>query len=243
MEFAFFCGHRDFALEIFLYSDIVYTGSSSGKQINRKDRAMETANQTAQNGPTTEVDNSCATGACPLVRAAASPRWNAYIVGAGIGVLSWVAFAVVAKPLGVSTAVSSAAGAAAIPFVGSEAVQANAYWAKHFPKWDYGMLFLVGTFLGALISSVVSRSFKLETVPTVWQERFGPSRLKRFVGAFIGGVLILFGARLAGGCTSGHGISGSLQLAVSSWVFFLTMFVFGVITAWIMFRRPAGRAA
>ena len=57
--------------------------------------------------------------------------------------------------------------------------------------------------------------------------------------AFVGGAIIMYGARMAGGCTSGHGISGSLQLAVSSWVFFLTMFAAGVVTALILFRKPA----
>ncbi len=52
----------------------------------------------------------------------------------------------------------------------------------------------------------------------------------------IGGVLIMYGARMAGGCTSGHGISGSLQLALSSWVFFLTLFAFGLIKALVLFR-------
>jgi uncharacterized membrane protein YedE/YeeE len=55
--------------------------------------------------------------------------------------------------------------------------------------------------------------------------------------AFIGGVVIIFGARLADGCTSGHGISGVLQLAVSSWTFFIVMFASGIVTAFILFRR------
>jgi uncharacterized membrane protein YedE/YeeE len=50
-------------------------------------------------------------------------------------------------------------------------------------------------------------------------------------------VVIIFGARLADGCTSGHGISGSLQLAVSSWTFFLVMFASGIATAFVIFRR------
>jgi uncharacterized membrane protein YedE/YeeE len=41
---------------------------------------------------------------------------------------------------------------------------------------------------------------------------------------------------MAGGCTSGHGISGSLQLALSSWTFLVTMFVAGTITALLLFR-------
>jgi uncharacterized membrane protein YedE/YeeE len=163
--------------------------------------------------------------------------WNPYAVGAGIGILSWIVFAVVNQPLGISTSLSAASGACAAPVVGAEAVQSNAYWAKHPFKWDYGMLFLVGTFLGSLISSLASRSFRIETVPSVWFDHFGASSAKRFAAAFIGGVLVLFGARMAGGCTSGHGISGSLQLAVSSWLFFLMLFASGIATAAILFRK------
>lgn len=166
-------------------------------------------------------------------------RWNPYLVGALIGVLSWAVFYVVDKPLGMSSSIAAASGAAMEPFVGREAVLNNPYWAKVTPKWDYGMILLVGTFVGALVSSLISRSFHAEVVPAVWEERFGPSKAKRLVWAFVGGILTLYGARMADGCTSGHGISGSLQLALSSWTFFLTMFIAGVITAMVMFRRPA----
>ena len=182
-----------------------------------------------------------ATAAVPVETASRpatrSVRWNPYAVGAGIGILSWIVFAVVNQPLGISTSLSAASGACATPALGTEAVQNNPYWAKYPFKWDYGMLFLAGTFLGSLISSLTSRSFRVETVPTVWSEYFGRSTAKRFIAAFIGGVLVLFGARMAGGCTSGHGISGSLQLAASSWLFFLVMFVTGIATAAILFRR------
>ena len=40
-----------------------------------------------------------------------------------------------------------------------------------------------------------------------------------------------FGARWAGGCTSGHGISGTMQMAVSSWVAAVCFFVGGIAVA------------
>lgn len=123
--------------------------------------------------------------------------------------------------------------------MGSEGVAHNAYWAKNPLKWNGGMLLLMGTFLGSLLSVLVSHTFKLEKVPTTWSGQFGGSTAKRFGAAFLGGVIIMFGARMAGGCTSGHGISGSLQLALSSWTFFLTMFASGIVTALILFRKPA----
>lgn len=169
-------------------------------------------------------------------------RWNPYLVGVGLGVLSWMAFAMVNQPLGISTALSSASSVCALPALGGEGVASNAYWAKHPFRWDGGMLFLVGTFLGSLASVLASRSFRWETVPAVWRERFGFSPAKRLAAAFLGGIIIMYGARMAGGCTSGHGISGSLQLALSSWVFFLTMFVFGILTAFLLFRQSSSPA-
>ena len=163
-------------------------------------------------------------------------RWNPYLVGAGIGVLSCVVFAVVNTPLGISTPISSAASLCAVPVLGSEAVAQNAYWKKFPLHWDYHTLFLVGTFLGALVSVLAGRSFRVQSVPTTWQTRFGSSPVGRLAVAFVGGVIIMYGARMAGGCTSGHGISGSLQLALSSWIFFLTLFAFGIATALLLFR-------
>jgi uncharacterized membrane protein YedE/YeeE len=181
--------------------------------------------------------NQAAGSGAGVEAAAQRGRWNAYWVGAGIGVLSWVAFAVVNQPLGISTALSAASSVCALPVMGVEGVAQNAYWAKTPFKWDGGMLFLVGTFLGSFLSAWTSRTWRWEIVPSTWAGRFGRSGGKRLAAAFIGGAIIMYGARLAGGCTSGHGISGSLQLALSSWTFFLTMFGSGVVTAWLLFRR------
>jgi len=43
------------------------------------------------------------------------------------------------------------------------------------------------------------------------------------------------GARWAGGCTSGHGISGTLQLSVASWVAAICFFAGGIVTAGLLF--------
>ncbi|MEQ9814556.1 MAG: YeeE/YedE thiosulfate transporter family protein, partial [Azospirillaceae bacterium] len=41
---------------------------------------------------------------------------------------------------------------------------------------------------------------------------------------------------LAGGCTSGHGISGALQLSVGSWVALACFFLGGVPVAMLLYR-------
>ena len=60
-------------------------------------------------------------------------RFKPYLVGAGIGVLSWLAFAIVAQPLGITTALSEVSGAVTGLITGSDFVKTNSYWAKTVP--------------------------------------------------------------------------------------------------------------
>ncbi|HRW83699.1 MAG TPA: YeeE/YedE thiosulfate transporter family protein, partial [Methanothrix sp.] len=77
--------------------------------------------------------------------------------------------------------------------------------------------------------------FRPEMVPALWRERFGSDPFLRIAVAFAGGVLLGLGARWAGGCTSGHGISGTTQLAASSWLAVICFFIGGIATAMILF--------
>ena len=90
--------------------------------------------------------------------------------------------------------------------------------------------------IGGFISAVMAGAWRVEAVPSIWARRFGPSTTKRFMWAFVGGAIAMYGARLANGCTSGNGISGGLQLALGGWTFLAVMFPVGALTAAIMFR-------
>jgi len=172
-----------------------------------------------------------------------TPRWSPYTVGAGIGVLSWITFAVMGKALGTSTTMVRAVGAAE-RVVAPEHVESNAYFTKYLgtmdalkPVFEWQFALVVMLIVGALIASRLSGTRQKQCVPSMWKQRFGSSRLLRGAAAFAGGVVLLFGARLAGGCTSGHGISGGLQLAASSWVFMGAMFATGVATAFALYGK------
>lgn len=52
--------------------------------------------------------------------------------------------------------------------------------------------------------------------------------------AALGGLVMVIGARIAGGCTSGHGISGMSTLSVSSVITVASMFIGGIALASIM---------
>ncbi|KAL5319002.1 hypothetical protein ACEPPN_014070 [Leptodophora sp. 'Broadleaf-Isolate-01'] len=77
--------------------------------------------------------------------------------------------------------------------------------------------FAVGTVLGSW------GLFKYLDLPTPSSNfHIGPAR------AVLGGILLTFGSRIAGGCTSGHGISGMSQLSISSIITVAAMFGGGV---------------
>lgn len=162
--------------------------------------------------------------------------WSPYVVGAGIGILSWFTFLTAGNALGVSTAFESTA-AIAEQQISPEMATTNPFFEKKVPKIDWGWMLVLGVFVGALVSSKLSGDRCSEIVPPLWADRFGSFSMKRFIAAFIGGLLMMLGARLAGGCTSGHGISGSLQLAVSSWLFVVVAFPAGIFTTQLLFAR------
>ena len=121
--------------------------------------------------------------------------------------------------------------------------QTNDYFAKKEaegkpPKIDWEVMLVVGVFLGALISSTLSGDRSAPTVPGLWRWRFGDSRVQASrPSRFLSGGLMMFGARLAQGCTSGHGISGTLQLALSSWIFIIVAFAVATGTAWAIYGK------
>jgi uncharacterized membrane protein YedE/YeeE len=102
-------------------------------------------------------------------------------------------------------------------------------------------MFVVGIFLGSLISSLTSNSFRWQSVPEMWKDRFGSSPAKRGIVAFAGAAVAMFGVRLAGGCPSGHGLSGSIQLSVSGYIAMICFFIGGLIMARILYGGGSRR--
>lgn len=168
--------------------------------------------------------------------------WSPYLAGALVGVLAvFSAYATTqwmgkTHYLGASTTFVRAAGLlerSVLP----DRVAANEYFSKEKVRVDWQFMLVIGIFFGALISSKTDRSFKLERIPPIWQERFGPSIGKRAAGAFLGGIVAMMGARMADGCPSGHGLSGMMQMSVSAFIALAMFFSTGVIVAGLLYRR------
>ena len=163
------------------------------------------------------------------------PAWSPYIVGAGIGVLSWLTFYFSDKPIGASSFYATLAGLIGKLFAPKH-TEELAYFKTEPPTVNWGFIFVLATIAGALIAALTGGEFVHEWVPQMWSARFGESLPLRGVVAFAGGVLMAFGARLAGGCTSGHGISGTMQLNVASWIAVACFFIGGVAVAMLLFH-------
>ena len=162
-------------------------------------------------------------------------RWSPYVVGAGIGVLSWLAFLLSNKPIGCSTAFARTSGMIEKLFR-AEKVRENAYYRAFVPEIDWEWMLVVGVIVGAFVSAQLAGSFDPRWVPDRFAQAFGDDPLARLAVALIGGIFMGFGARWANGCTSGHGISGTLQLAVSGWIAAACFFIGGIATAMFIYR-------
>lgn len=163
------------------------------------------------------------------------PAWSPYVVGAAIGVLSWLTFYFADKPIGASSFYATIGG-----MLGKVIAPAHTrsldYFKKNPPSLDWSFLFLIFTIIGALIAAGTGGEIKNEWLHPMWVDKFGSdSMVLRGVIGFAGGALMAFGARLAGGCTSGHGISGTLQLNVGSWLTVIFMFIAGIATAMLLY--------
>lgn len=168
--------------------------------------------------------------------------WSPYLAGALVGLLA-VASALATTQwlgktsyIGASTTFVRAAGLVERAVV-ADHVAANEYYTKEKVHVDWQFMLIVGILLGALLSSTTDRSFKLESVPPAWEKRFGPSIGKRAVGAFVGGAVAMLGARMADGCPSGHGLSGMMQLSLSSFVALAMFFGTGILVARFVYGR------
>jgi hypothetical protein len=166
--------------------------------------------------------------------------WNPYLAGALSGVVLVASVALAGKFFGASTTFVRSTGMIEKIFSAARVAQMD-YFIKEAPIVDWQWMFVIGILLGASIAAKISGTYTVQALPDMWRKRFGGSILKRAGAAFVGGVIAMFGARLADGCPSGHGLSGSVQLAVSGFIALICFFIGGVITARILYRGRGGQ--
>ena len=170
--------------------------------------------------------------------------WSPYVAGALVGVLAVVSALLTTviggktNYLGASTTFVRFAGFI-LELFSAQGIEGNEYFKSTGIKVDWQFMVLVGIFIGALFSSLTDKSFRMESVPPLWEQHFGASLSKRVIAAFLGGIVAMIGARMADGCPSGHGLSGMMQLSVSSLVAMVMFFGAGIAVARLVYRGGA----
>lgn len=171
----------------------------------------------------------------------APESWRPYVTGALVGLLAtgsvFVSTKTLGQPkcLGASTTFVRAAGLIE-KTVAKDHVANNPYFQSKKVKIDWQFMLVVGILIGAFAASMIDKSFKVESVPPIWSDRFGNQLAVRAIGAFLGGILAMFGARLAGGCPSGHGLSGLMQLSISGFIAMAGFFGAGILIAHLVYK-------
>jgi uncharacterized protein len=166
-----------------------------------------------------------------------SKAWSPYVAGVVIGLLQIPTFLLMNTALGASSSYVTVAAHIASFFDGRvgdiKYLAAHLWGAKNW--WQVAVV--IGIAVGAYISMRLS-GVRRHTISPVWARATGtPTLMTRAPIAFIGGFIMLFGARIAGGCTSGHGISGMAQLSAGSTLAVVAMFAGGILTATLLMRR------
>ena len=156
-------------------------------------------------------------------------------MGAAIGVLYWLTFYFSDEPIGASSFFAQIAGFLG-KLIAPRRTASLAYFKDNPPCVDWEFVFVATVIAGGAVAALTGGEFANEWLPPMWMARFGDSIALRAVIAFGGGILMAFGARLAGGCTSGHGISVTLQLNVASWIAVVCFFIGGIAVAMLLFK-------
>jgi len=164
-------------------------------------------------------------------------EWSPYVAGILLGITGVLAVLLSNSLLGASGAFENLAG-----LIG-KAIAPNAFDNMYFnfimpPGITWGVVLLVGVFFGGMLGAFSSGTFKWRLISDEqWKKVFGPEVWKRWALAFVGAIVLEYGAGIAGGCTSGLAISGGMLLAPAAFLFIAGMFASGIVTALIVYRK------
>ena len=124
--------------------------------------------------------------------------WSPYLAGALSGIVLVLSVWIAGQYFGASTSFVRMSGMIQ-NLVAPERVAQMEYYIQVAPRINWQWMFVIGILLGSFIAAKTSGTFRKQWVPDMWQEKFGLTTVKRSVMAFFGGVILMFGARMADG--------------------------------------------
>ena len=171
-----------------------------------------------------------------MLRFLKQSSWNPYFIGLSLGILNTLLFSL-GHHIGACGAYTRIAAIFQY-FLFPNSIKPSSYFYNILSNnviFNWSILFLIGTFIGALIAvkTQKSQSVKEET----WIKNFGNSKIKRGLFAFLGGILLIIGSRVAGGCTAWHTLGGVAKLSIVGVLFTLSFILIGVIAAKLIYKR------
>jgi uncharacterized membrane protein YedE/YeeE len=181
-----------------------------------------------------QVKSQAEAGTGTQIRAA-RPYSNPYLAGITLGIVLFAAFFFTGNGLGASGGMNRMVvvlqDAVAPAHVDRTPYLLDMAGGDKNPLDNWVVFLSVGTFVGGLASGIWNGRVKLET-------NHGPRITPQFrwVAAFLGGILMGYGARMARGCTSGQALSGGAVMSVGSWLFMFAVFAGGYALAYFVRR-------
>lgn len=140
-----------------------------------------------------------------------------YITGPALGLLVVGLFMVANQPLGASGAYVQT----------MDAVRGKAD-AVQWRVWYFG-----GIFVGGMLATVLGDGIDTRTGYDAMFEA-GWSKPVVAIVVFLAAIVMGYGARMAGGCTSGHGICGTAQRSPASWAATATFVGTAIIVTFVL---------
>lgn len=160
---------------------------------------------------------------------------NPYLAGTLLGLVLLSAMYLSGRGLGASGGIKYCV-VSIVGNVSPQHVEKSDYYGKYFeggksPLKNWLPIEVLGILVGGFLSGAFSKrlKFKLEKSPNI-------SNRKRLIFAFSGGLLFVYGAQLARGCTSGAALSGMAVLSVAGFVTMVAIFGSAFLFAWF-FRK------
>lgn len=160
---------------------------------------------------------------------------NPYLAGTLLGLVLLLAMFLSGRGLGASGGLKYCV----VSMVGAVApghTEKSAFYSKYFeddqkPLKNWLTFEILGVVIGGFLSGAISRrlKFRIEKSPKI-------SNIRRLIFAFLGGLLFVYGAQLARGCTSGAALSGMAVLSVAGFVTMIAIFGSAYLFAWF-FRK------
>lgn len=162
------------------------------------------------------------------------PYWNSYTCGIGLGLVLLAAFVIMGRGIGASGAMTSVV-ATGVQTISPSHVQANSFYMGYLgngtvhPLKDWLVFEVLGVLIGGFISGKMAHRVKLKI-----EKGIAISSNSRFLYAFVGGIIMAFGTKLARGCTSGQALTGGAMMNVGSWIFMISLFIGAYVMAGVV---------